>query len=318
MAVNNNVTLDFSPQAEMPRVERVIKECPTCKKKFSSLLCQNKVYCCKKCAVVGKTLLQTGKNHVEHITKICPRCKKEFSIRIGESQIYCSRECQRSPRETINCLFCNTPFEKMISENRKYCSKKCTNIDKTGKKCPTPYVVRRITPHGNIGKSRPSRFKGIPYEERYGKEKAARIRKAQTGRIVSEEQKEELRERTKKLWKNPDYVEKQKKAREITPNKPEKKLGQLLEDLFPREYKFVGDWTVAIDGKSPDFININGQKKIVELFGDYWHRGQNPQDRVDAFKPFGYDTLVIWEHELENREPLENKLRKFHRSVHVY
>ena len=69
-------------------------------------------------------------------------------------------------------------------------------------------------------------------------------------------------------------------------NKAEKYLELILENLYPGEWKFVGDGQVRISGKCPDFININGEKKIIELFGDYWHQGQDPQNRIDIFTPF--------------------------------
>jgi hypothetical protein len=68
---------------------------------------------------------------------------------------------------------------------------------------------------------------------------------------------------------------------------------------------------MVIAGKCPDFINCNGEKKIIELFGDYWHLGENPQERIDEFKPFGFDTLVIWEKELKNANGLKEKLLNF-------
>ena len=34
------------------------------------------------------------------------------------------------------------------------------------------------------------------------------------------------------------------------------------------------------------------------LFGDFWHRGDNPEERIDFFAGFGYSCLVIWEHEV--------------------
>lgn len=103
-----------------------------------------------------------------------------------------------------------------------------------------------------------------------------------------------------KLWKTDEYVSKQMKAHRVKQNKKELLLEKILHDLYPNEWKFVGDGQVIIDGKCPDFINVNGQKKIIELFGDYWHKGENPQDRIDVFKPFGYDTLVIWEKDLKD------------------
>lgn len=84
-----------------------------------------------------------------------------------------------------------------------------------------------------------------------------------------------------------------------------------LDQLFPGDWKFVGDGQLIIAGKCPDFVNVNGQKKIIELFGDYWHKGQNPKARIAVFKPFGYKTLVVWEHELRNVGKLRRRLIRF-------
>jgi len=119
-------------------------------------------------------------------------------------------------------------------------------------------------------------------------------------------------------WENPQYIKKQMKARNVRQNKQEKKLEQILNKLYPNEYKFVGHGEVVIGGKCPDFINVNGQKKIIELFGDYWHRGQDPQDRIDIFKPYGFDTLVIWERELKDIEWVKFRIRKFQRKENCH
>ncbi len=55
----------------------------------------------------------------------------------------------------------------------------------------------------------------------------------------------------------------------------------------------------------PDFFNINGQKKVIEMFGDYWHQGQNPQDKIDRYAKSGFDCLVIWERELKEKSRTE-------------
>jgi len=85
----------------------------------------------------------------------------------------------------------------------------------------------------------------------------------------------------------------------------------ILESLYPGEWKFVGDGQVIIDGKCPDFINVNGQKKIIELYGERWHRDDDPQDRINVFKPFGYDTLVIWVRELQNSRKVRKMIIEF-------
>jgi hypothetical protein len=119
----------------------------------------------------------------------------------------------------------------------------------------------------------------------------------------------------KQQWQQLGYKEKTMRAsmlgRFIHPNKPERAIQLLLGELFPLEWKFVGDGSFIIDCKNPDFINVNGQKKIVELFGDYWHKGENPQDRIDSFAKYGFSTLVIWERELKDMSKLTERLKSF-------
>ncbi|MHA1437862.1 MAG: DUF559 domain-containing protein [Promethearchaeota archaeon] len=124
----------------------------------------------------------------------------------------------------------------------------------------------------------------------------------------------------KKRWRNKNYRNKTLKVMfdkfNITPNKKEIYLTKSLNYLFPNEYKFVGDGQFIIGGFNPDFININGQKKIIELFGDYWHNrpGAKERDklRLKTYKKYGYKTLIIWEKELKKEPLLIEKLRRYH------
>lgn len=131
-------------------------------------------------------------------------------------------------------------------------------------------------------------------------------------------------EALKHLWKDPVYKEKRLQKlfakMRIKPNRPEKRLRYLLEALFPGEYRYVGDGKVWINGKNPDFINVNGQKKIIELFGTYWHskrctginNTEHRRQREAIFAKYGYRTLIVWQWELENIQRLKGKIKKFH------
>lgn len=117
-------------------------------------------------------------------------------------------------------------------------------------------------------------------------------------------------------WQDPIYRDKTIKSiiqgnKKKGPNKPEKYLSSILEEICPGEFKYTGAGEIIINGKNPDFVNINGKKKIIELFGDYWHRGEDPQDRIDIFTPYGYDTLVVWENELKNLSRLKESITTF-------
>jgi very-short-patch-repair endonuclease len=128
---------------------------------------------------------------------------------------------------------------------------------------------------------------------------------------VSDGIKKTFSEFTPEQWRN--RLMKLMQSLHAKPNKIEKTIGNILDTLFPGEYKYVGGGDLIIDRKCPDFVNVNGQKKLIEVYGDYWHRNDNPQDRIDTFAAFGYSTLVLWEHEIyDNIELVANRIRDFH------
>lgn len=120
----------------------------------------------------------------------------------------------------------------------------------------------------------------------------------------------------KRLWADPiHHKEQQSKmargARLTRPNIPETKLLNLLESIQPSDWKYVGNGNLIIAGKNPDFANVNGKKLLVELFGSHWHRDDSPRKRMAIFRPFGFRTLIVWEHELQDQKALVNKINRF-------
>lgn len=107
-------------------------------------------------------------------------------------------------------------------------------------------------------------------------------------------------------------------AMNVKPNVPERKLINILSDNWPNEWKYVGDGQVIFDGLNPDFINCNGKKLIIELFGDYWHSPEiidswrrSELGRIMVYSQFGYKTLIIWEHELRDEDKVIARIAKF-------
>lgn len=88
-------------------------------------------------------------------------------------------------------------------------------------------------------------------------------------------------------------------GRKSSGTKPELKVKQLLEPYSEWEHTGAGKFFIHTDKKCriPDFVNVS-QKKIIEVYGDYWHRGENPQDKIDEYNRVGWDCIVIWEHEI--------------------
>jgi len=126
---------------------------------------------------------------------------------------------------------------------------------------------------------------------------------------------------SKLKWENVKYrdiiIKKIIKALKITPNKPEKILIGILNKTLPNEYKYVGDGKVIIGGFNPDFINVNSQKKIIELYGDYWHSRKEVVKRdvrrLKAYRKYGYKLLIIWEHELKDLIKVKNGIINFNK-----
>lgn len=88
------------------------------------------------------------------------------------------------------------------------------------------------------------------------------------------------------------------------PTNPEKKLMNFINIACPNQYEYVGTNKVTFKTESgnikPDFLHKE-RNKVIEMFGDYWHRGEDSQDRVNKFAQIGFDCLVIWEHELKEK-----------------
>lgn len=144
---------------------------------------------------------------------------------------------------------------------------------------------------------------------RHSEETRIKIGAGHKGKIVSEESKRKNSEAKKKAWQDPEYARKCLVFN--SPNKSEMKLMGILDAMYPGEWKYVGDGQLLIAGKCPDFVNVNGQKKIIELYGERWHANNDPQDRINIFKPYGYDTLVVWAKELNGIKKLKARIEFF-------
>jgi len=123
-----------------------------------------------------------------------------------------------------------------------------------------------------------------------------------------------IKESLRNKWLDNDFALKVVRSWHIKPTIPEKQLSTLFEELS-LPYRYVGDGQFILGGKCPDFLNTNGQKKLIELFGNFWHEAGSEQKRVNYFREYGFSTLIIWENELKIREALEAKLLSFDRGT---
>lgn len=117
----------------------------------------------------------------------------------------------------------------------------------------------------------------------------------------------------KALWAKPGQLEKHRERMRKqnangymmqNPNKLEEKFWNMIgrDRLEFASFKF---WkTIHKKGEithiTPDF-RVPGTLKLVEVFGDYWHDGEDPMDRISLWESVGCECVVIWEHEIHEK-----------------
>ena len=118
-------------------------------------------------------------------------------------------------------------------------------------------------------------------------------------------------ENLKKAWRR-DPGRAERTQRIPKKNKLESRVERILDHFFPGEWKFVGDGEVWIGGRCPDFINVNGRKTIIEVFGDWWHKNRRKVRKTATedwrrahFAKYGFQTTIIWESEINGRSDVD-------------
>lgn len=257
------------------------------------------------------------------------------------------------------CQQCGEDYLRPLHEAKdsKYCSLDCLHQSHIGK--PLSEAQKRKISASLMGN--PSPFKGKHHsKEARAKLAKARIGKnyltekgrqaiseANINKVISEESRKifslntkmwrarlklnpksyakfiaRQRESNRKNWQDPEFVARMLSVRRVKPTKPEKQLDNILQKHFPY-YKYNGDGSlgVTLGGLTPDFVNINGKKEVIEVFGDYYHsplrgRWNNSElGKIMIYNSLGWRCLVIWEHELKElpEEELVNKINHFRR-----
>jgi G:T-mismatch repair DNA endonuclease (very short patch repair protein) len=119
----------------------------------------------------------------------------------------------------------------------------------------------------------------------------------------------------KEYWRL--HKEEQLRKMMVGEHKRPNKLELRLIGLIRRnglQFRYVGNWELLVGGRCPDFGSTNGRKQLIELFGDYWHTEkarETASERIAHFKRFGYDTLIVWEHDLLDEDATLKKISDF-------
>lgn len=136
------------------------------------------------------------------------------------------------------------------------------------------------------------------------KEAGERISQAAKARWQDPEWREKQCQIRKELWQNPEHRERQIKAilRGLCqrPTSYEQKIIDLIKKHH-LPFKYVGNGEVIIGYVNPDFININGQKSLIETYSIFFHKPNYEAERAKRFARYGYRTLFLNDNNLEPR-----------------
>lgn len=77
-------------------------------------------------------------------------------------------------------------------------------------------------------------------------------------------------------------------------------------------------WANPEHHKNPDFIEVNGKKEVVEIFGTYWHSGlygkkvlykKTYKGTIEHYNKYGFKCHIFWDDEINERNILD-KLKR--------
>jgi len=169
-------------------------------------------------------------------------------------------------------------------------------------------------------------LKKIPFTNK----KKKQLEEARKKRKFDLDTRVKMSKASKKKWKNKEYREHMLKNNKglfrkgtvqpytyinrVVPNKLEEKVLTIV----PSCVKYVGNgklWISVINGnKNPDFVvrPFSETKKIIEVFGDYWHKKKEEKSIIETYQQVGIKCMIVWEHEIhENIRDVQEKINCF-------
>jgi hypothetical protein len=227
----------------------------------------------------------------------------------------------------LQCQYCGVTFtaKPWEAKKRKYCSQKCYHIVSL----PHLESVRILWTKGNAP---PAWTKGLTKETSSKvAAMATKLRGRKNVRLsqwikshgytppnrkgchVSPKGKINIGIAQKLKWRDLEMkdrlVSAVMKGNRKRPTLPEKIMQGILNKHFP-EFKYNGDFGqgIVLAGLVPDFVNTNGKKQVIEVFGDYFHSAKvvgsrqrgTEAGKIEAYKSVGFNCLVIWQSDLEH------------------
>jgi hypothetical protein len=236
----------------------------------------------------------------------------------GENNPFYGKHHSKETRELLSLKAKQRPqgsFAKTEEHKRKIA------IALTGKKHTPEHVEHNRLSH--LGQKHTEEWKLRHSQQLKGRkltaEQRLKLSKALKGirkRIIpprTPEWRRKIGEANRRRWVRPGFAERilSRLRSQAKPTKAELLLQDILNTNFPNEWKYVGDGKVLIEKRNPDFINCNGKKLVIELFGEYWHEVSEEIAKLEFYLKYGFRCLVIWQHELKEPKKVIEKVKAF-------
>ncbi len=254
---------------------------------------------------------------------ICPICEKQttfHNIGYGYYKFCSSRICINNDPNRLEKLRNRKKSKDEIEKLSKSAKKQWKNNKDFIEKMTTPGLKWRKE-HGKLT------------TDRY-KDPQERIKTSNSIKLaykLNPQLRIDAGLRSKQMWNDPDGPFKEgspywdnlyKSVTKSGPNYAEALILDLLNKIYPNEYRYTGDFNFWIGRKNPDFLCLD-KKKLIEHFGIYWHGEEHTgesnelheNNRINYFSAYGYKTLIIWENEIDNIDLIKSKIINFHEDL---
>ena len=239
----------------------------------------------------------------------------------------------------INCKICNREFEQITSTHLK---KHDISVKEYKIRFPNEPL---FTEQGRIKLS--NNCKSMQSHEKFGFKKDHKANKGKIpynkgqtkesdGRILKYSQKLEGRKISQETKNKLSKIAKQRIPRKGSLNgmfgkklsdshlkalhyswRNKKTRPEIAMEMMCIQYgfKYTGDRSFHVkflDGKRkyPDFV-YDSARMAIEVFGDYWHSGENPNDLIKKYEEIGWKCLVVWESEIKMNKIQPETIEEF-------
>jgi endogenous inhibitor of DNA gyrase (YacG/DUF329 family) len=288
--------------------EWITKNCEVCGAEFSvpAAKAARRRHCSRSCRAKNPTI--TANLHRDkRITVPCARCGKAVTRPISQvlQTVYCSEQCMANPVE-VSCEVCGKVFTKRPSQvfDHNFCSAACRDRREEKPTLTCEWCGRefqkgrdqiRRTRHHFCSKTCSDNWFSLSED---------------SDAVVFRDKK---RERWATLRNDPMFIQKMEDGWGSC--RKANKLEEYVGRHFP-ELHYVGDgkvWVTLRDGrrKCPDF-KVTGKRKFVEVWGNFWHKNEDPQELIDAYAGIGFECVVVWESEIrQDWEEVSNRIYYF-------